>query len=47
MEQIDKNDLRMINGLCCCYDLLYCVFPDCYGCARFVPYNIYNYTLII
>lgn len=33
MEQINKEELMMINGLCCCYDLLYCIMPDCYGCA--------------
>lgn len=33
MEQIDKTELMMINGLCCCHDLLYCLMPDCYGCA--------------
>lgn len=36
MDSVDKTNLSIICGVCCAYDLLYCNWPFCCGCATLV-----------
>lgn len=33
MESIQKDDLCVVSGCCCCYSLCYLDMPGCLGCA--------------